>query len=99
MNSMVLDVNILATRNNNAVWGLDNTESKSIAGVAMKLGRPHQCYVRLYAKNPGKKVDEILTDKMGRYSFSCLTGINFFIVAHDPESQFNAVIQDNVVPK
>ena len=40
-----------------------------------------------------------LTDIHGNYEFDHLTKTRFFIVAHHPASQFNAVIQDNVVPK
>ncbi|MCK4100807.1 hypothetical protein [Acinetobacter radioresistens] len=55
--------------------------------------------VRLFEKLSGKLVVETLTDSLGNYSFKNLSKTSFFLVTHDPASQFNAVIQDNVVPK
>ena len=52
-----------------------------------------------YERTTGKKVGECVADKHGKYSFRGLTAANHFIIAHHPESTFNAVIQDNVVPK
>ena len=43
---------------------------------------------------------EVATDNQGHYAFYNLNDEErFFIVAHHPRLQFNAVIQDNVVPK
>lgn len=70
-----------------------------IKGTVFKQGIQIPCRVRLYEKSSGLKVSETLTDASGRYYFANLEKIRFFLVAHDPVSQFNAVIQDNVVPK
>ena len=71
----------------------------SIFGIVKKVGVSIPCRVRLYEKSTGLKIDEVLTDDLGRYEFWGLQQIKFFLVAHDPKSQYNAVIQDNVVPK
>lgn len=70
-----------------------------IRGTVKKIGASIPCRVRLYEKLSGKMVDEVSTDQDGGYKFNHLVATKFFIVAHDPVSQYNAVIQDNVVPK
>ena len=57
------------------------------------------CRVRLFEKLSGRLIADIQTDSIGNYEFDHLTNTNFFIVAHHPQNQYNAVIQDNVVPK
>lgn len=70
-----------------------------IRGTVKKIGVSIPCRVRLYEKLSGKMLDETLADNDGNYEFNHLVLTKFFVVAHDPASQFNAVIQDNVVPK
>lgn len=71
----------------------------SIRGTIKKLGITFTCRVRLYEKLSGKLIDEVSTDQNGDYEFGHLVAMRYFIVAHDPASQYNAVIQDMVVPK
>ncbi|WP_213064881.1 carboxypeptidase regulatory-like domain-containing protein [Acinetobacter sp. SWBY1] len=73
--------------------------AKSIRGKVKKIGVAIPCRVRLYEKSTGQKLAEVATDIEGNYEFSKVEQIKCFIVAHDPANQFNAVIQDNVVPK
>lgn len=73
--------------------------TKSIRGKVKKTGFAIPCRVRLYEKSTGQKLAEVATDAEGNYEFSKVEQINCFLVAHDPVGQFNAVIQDNVVPK
>lgn len=80
----------------------DNVKSSfyKIKGAVSKQSVPLPCIVRLYEKVSGQLVQQKLSEKSGNYEFSGLNNaFKFFIVAHDPASQFNAVIQDNVVPK
>lgn len=43
---------------------------------------------------------EVSSDKSGTYLFRNIAkGLECFVIAFDPANQFNAVIQDNVVPK
>lgn len=70
-----------------------------IGGKVKEVGVNIPCRVRLFEKISGNLVADIATDHMGNYEFSQLMKTRFFIVAHHPVSQFNAVIQDNVVPK
>jgi hypothetical protein len=77
----------------------DQRKYLSIKGSVKKMGVPLLCRVRLHESISGTLVMETMTDKDGNYEFTRLARLKFFIVAHDPASQFNAVIQDNVVPK
>lgn len=70
-----------------------------IKGQVRLQGVRTPCRVRLYEKLSGRLIADIATDAQGNYEFKNLTELPFFIVAHHPASQFNAVIQDNVVPK
>lgn len=71
----------------------------SIKGGVTKQNVRIPCKVRLYDKQSGRLIKEVITDDQGNYEFTQISKMVFFIVAHDPASQFNAVIQDNVVPK
>lgn len=65
----------------------------------MELGDNIPCRVRLFEKSTGRLIEDVATDNSGHYEFDHLAKTRFFIVAHHPASQYNAVIQDNVVPK
>lgn len=78
---------------------LDTEKHYSISGEIKQLSAPIPCRVRLFEKISGKLIADIETDENGKYRFSSLAKRSYFIIAHHPQSQFNAVIQDNVVPK
>ena len=71
----------------------------SIKGVVKEVNSPTPCRVRLFEKNTGRLIEDVATDEVGNYEFLNLIKTKFFIVAHHPLNQYNAVIQDNVVPK
>ena len=71
----------------------------SIKGKVSEKNTPIPCRVRLFEKLSGRLIADITTDQHGNYEFDHLLHSIFFVVAHHPVSQFNAVIQDNVVPK
>jgi len=71
----------------------------AIKGQVKELNIPFPCRLRLFERASGRLISEVMTDQSGNYVFNHLTTNKFFIVAHHPASQFNAVIQDNVVPK
>lgn len=73
--------------------------SYSIKGQVRELGNNIPCRVRLFEKNTGRLIADIATDDAGHYEFKGLLNTMFFIAAHHLASQYNAVIQDNVVPK
>lgn len=70
-----------------------------IKGQVKVQNSPIACRVRLFEKLSGRLIADIPTDKNGNYKFDNLNRLKFFIVAHHPQGLFNAVIQDNVVPK
>lgn len=78
---------------------LSNLKGLTIQGQVKQENIPLACRVRLHEKTSGRLIAEIATDPNGFYEFDHLNQAKFYVVAHHPASQFNAVIQDNVVPK
>ena len=75
-------------------------DAKSIKGQVREKNAPIPCRVRLFERKSGLLMSEVATDNDGYYAFYNLNDEErFFVVAHHPRLQFNAVIQDNVVPK
>ena len=72
-----------------------------VAGSVKKLGQQYKdATVVLYNKANLLPVAIRKPDQNGNYQFLGLnTDLKTFIVAFDKNQQFNAVIQDNVVPK
>lgn len=72
-----------------------------IQGTVKKLGQQYQdATVVLYNKANMLPIAIRKPDQNGDYQFLGLnTNLKTFIVAFDQKQQFNAVIQDNVVPK
>lgn len=71
-----------------------------IQGIALKQGVLYKnCDVRLHEKSTGILVNRTLTKEDGSYSFKNLKKCEFILIATDYAGNFNAVIQDNVVPK
>lgn len=72
-----------------------------IQGSVKKLGQQYQnATVVLYNKANLQPIAARKPDQNGNYKFLGLnTDLKIFIVAFDQKQQFNAVIQDNVVPK
>ena len=76
------------------------SDAKSIKGQVREENTPIPCRVRLFERKSGQLMAEVATDSQGYYAFYNLNDEErFFVVAHHPRLQFNAVIQDNVVPK
>ena len=72
-----------------------------IKGSVKALGQQYQnANVVLYNKANLQPIAVKKPDQNGNYQFLGLnTDLKTFIVAFDEKQQFNAVIQDNVVPK
>lgn len=81
-------------------FGKDKTIAK-IRGSVKKLGNAYQnANIVLYNKVNLQPIAVQKPDENGNYSFLGLnTDLKTFIVAFDQKQEFNAVIQDNVVPK
>lgn len=80
-------------------FGIQSNIFVSIGGKTKKLGAPYSAPVFLFEKH-SLQVRKTLSDKDGNYQFKgVVKGREYFIVSHHPGRQFNAVIQDNVVPK
>lgn len=96
---MILGLNIIAAVSDNADATLLSNNWLSIKGQVKETGISLPCNVRLYEKISGRLMFEVLTDESGFFEFDHLTKTKFFLVAHHHLNQYNAVIQDNVVPK
>lgn len=72
-----------------------------VTGSVKKLGQQYQnATIVLYSKANLQPIAVRKPDQNGNYHFLGLnTDLKTFIVAFDQKQQFNAVIQDNVVPK
>ncbi|MFW1859224.1 hypothetical protein [Acinetobacter defluvii] len=81
-------------------FGSKNTVA-NIKGSTTKLGEKYRnCLVVLYNKANLQPLAMIRPDENCDYQFLGLnTDLQTFIVAFDNTKQYNAVIQDNVVPK
>lgn len=96
---MLLNLQVVSAINANTDVVLTSDKGLSIKGQVKETNVPVPCRLRLFEKLSGRMILEAATDQNGFYEFNHLTKTKFFIVAHHPASQFNAVIQDNVVPK
>ena len=72
-----------------------------VAGSVKKLGQQYKdATIVLYNKTNLQPIAIRKPDQNGNYQFLGLnTNLKTFIVAFDRNQQFNAFIQDNVVPK
>ena len=96
---MRLNLNVISIHNSDNDSVLTKNKGLTIKGVIKERGMSIPCWLRLFEKTSGRMVAEVATDQNGFYEFDHLAETKFFIVAHHPTSKFNAVIQDNVVPK
>jgi len=71
------------------VKGVVKTNSADTAGAL----------VRLFARSDAALVGQAITKADGSYKFTVFDTKEKFIIAHHPKRLFNAVVQDNVVPK
>ena len=83
--------------------GVVSRESASrmtlVSGVTMELGMRVSRQVRAYSRANGSLIESTHSDKNGQYKMYLPHDSAYTIVSIDPNKIFNAVIQDNVVPK
>ena len=95
---MLISINVLSLQSPD-LYPVAFSNGLSIKGQINEMGRNLPCRVELYHQASKRIVSSVATDQAGNYQFSNLLKTSFFIVAHHPSSQDNAVIQDKVVPK
>ncbi|MDH1276150.1 hypothetical protein N5B92_00630 [Acinetobacter johnsonii] len=79
-----------------------STQNKQcvLAGKTLQLGSIlGNCDVSIYSRDTGVKLKTTRSDQHGRYKAYVPMASAYTIIAIDKYRQFNAVIQDNVVPK
>lgn len=84
--------------NQKQIFDLDN-KYLSIKGMVLKKGINIPCRVRLFIKSTGQLFKDVVTDENGYYEFTEIPLNRYYVVAHDPDGEYNAVIQDNIIPK
>ncbi|MFW2039280.1 hypothetical protein ACG92Y_12335 [Acinetobacter ursingii] len=70
-----------------------------VVGMTFELGNPVSRVVKAYSRLNGNLLVSTRSDDQGKYKFYLPHDIAYTIVSIDPNKKFNAVIQDNVVPK
>lgn len=79
--------------------GYSTSKIRTIAGHTLELGLPKSKLVRIYSRNSGSLLKQIKSDADGSYKVHLPYDASYLVVAVDSNKVFNAVIQDNVVPK
>lgn len=69
----------------------------SIEGIVIQKEKTN--IVRLYSSVTNQLLRTVSTDSLGNYSFNSLPQQPYFVIIRDKTKQYNAVIQDNIVPK
>ena len=73
---------------------------KVVSGVVAELGVPASSrQVMAYSRGLGSLLCKTKSDKNGKFKMYLPFDFAYTIVSIDPNKQYNAVIQDNVVPK
>jgi len=73
---------------------------RRIKGSIKKLGANYAFQkVCLYSCANNQLIESTASDKDGNYEFEVYSSAPVYLVALDHQQQFNAAIQDNVVPK
>lgn len=74
--------------------------SKKVTGKTMKIGRiAANQQVAFFSRVNNSLLGTTVSDENGNYEFQITTSAPIYIVALDSQKEFNAVVQDNVVPK
>ena len=96
---MIANLKLVSSRDYSTEQTLTHNLGMSIKGSVKEQNIPFPCRLRLFERISGRLISEVMTDQSGNYVFNHLTANKFFIVAHHPLNQYNAVIADLVVPK
>ena len=78
---------------------LATLKSALISGHTLELGKPVSRPVRVYSRPSGVLLATSHSNQQGFYKIYIPKDVAYTIISIDPNKKFNAVIQDNVVPK
>lgn len=70
-----------------------------ISGLTTELGVPMSKQVRVYSRASGALITSLKSQHDGSYKAYLPRDVSYTVIAIDETKTFNAVIQDNVVPK
>lgn len=78
---------------------LSTSRRSVVVGAVSQLGYPISREVRAYSRSNGILLASTKSGNNGKYKMYLPDDVAYTIVAIDKNKQYNAVIQDNVVPK
>lgn len=96
---MLVNLRVRGPVNNSVDSALTIEAGLSIKCYVKEESVPIPCRIRLFEKNTGRIVQDKVTDNTGFVSFTHLSLVKYFAIAHHPASGFNALIFDNLMPK
>lgn len=67
-----------------------------VKGVTFKLGSPTSCQVRAYNRSTGELLSETISKSNGSYILFTVQHTENYVIAIDPDQEYNIVAQDNV---
>lgn len=67
-----------------------------VKGVTFKLGSPTSCRVRVYNRSTGELLSEIISKQDGSYILFGAHQRENYVIAIDPDQEYNLATQDNV---
>lgn len=79
--------------------GVSISKITVIAGQIQKMGTPIKNTLKIMPSSLGRVIKTVITDDDGRYKAYVPLDQAYLVYTQDNLKQFNAVIQDNVVPK
>ena len=79
--------------------GTSTSKITVIAGQIQRMGVPVKNTLKIIPSRLGRVIKTVVTGADGRYKVYLPLDRDYLIYAQDESKQFNAVIQDNVVPK
>jgi hypothetical protein len=86
--------------NQNTILSNNTTLKQSVvSGSTYQLGLPISRQVRAYSRANGMLINSTRSDNTGFYKMYLPIDMSYTIISIDKNKIFNAVIQDNVVPK
>lgn len=80
-------------------YGFSTLSRTKVVGKTTELGVPVSRLVRAYSRANGALLASTKSDKNGKYKLYLPYDVSYTIISIDIHKKFNAVVQDNVVPK
>lgn len=91
---------LISFKSSYAVISSTSEEFRTIYSIEGKVTQKELTnMVMLYSSSTNQLIRTAVIDHNGNYSFTSLPKLSYFVIVRDKTKQYNAVIQDNIVPK